>query len=197
MLQPRCARCWVAAPELIEVWRPGGRSEERRPRPDRNRHRHQDRAQPPQQGSAGRHAPVAAAGEAADGAKRERHGRGRRERNKDFRKPRTDAPVEAAPLRLPRRGAGREPRPDNRENREDKAAVRRASVSRARRKDNRDGRDKGKFGGGRDKGGRDKGDRDGRRGGPSHRQYATSAPPRERERPIDPNSPFAKLAALQ
>jgi len=59
---------------------------------------------------------------------------------------------------------------------------------------------KGKFGGGgrdkggrdRDKGGRDKGDRDGRSGGgPSHRQYATSASPRERDRPADPNSPFA------
>ena len=60
------------------------------------------------------------------------------------------------------------------------------------------GRDKGKFGGGRDKGGRDKGGRDKRPdSGPSHRQFATSAPPRERERPIDPNSPFAKLAALK
>jgi ATP-dependent RNA helicase SUPV3L1/SUV3 len=73
-------------------------------------------------------------------------------------------------------------------------------------KDNRDNdRPKGKFGGGRDKGGRDrdkggrdKGDRDGRSGGgPSHRQYATSASPRERDRPVDPNSPFAKLAALK
>ena len=64
-------------------------------------------------------------------------------------------------------------------------------------------RDNGKFGGGRDKGGRDKGGRDrGARdkrpdGGPSHRQYATSAAPRERDRPADPNSPFAKLAALK
>ena len=31
----------VAAPELVEVWRPGGRSEERRPRHGRNRHRNQ------------------------------------------------------------------------------------------------------------------------------------------------------------
>jgi ATP-dependent RNA helicase SUPV3L1/SUV3 len=67
---------------------------------------------------------------------------------------------------------------------------------------------KGKFGGGRDNGGRDKGGRDkggrdksGRDkrpdSGPSHRQYATSAAPRERDRPADPNSPFAKLAALK
>jgi ATP-dependent RNA helicase SUPV3L1/SUV3 len=46
--------------------------------------------------------------------------------------------------------------------------------------------------------GRDKGrDKGGRESGPSHRQYATSASPRERDRPIDPNSPFAKLAALK
>ena len=67
-------------------------------------------------------------------------------------------------------------------------------------------RNKGKFRGdrdhgGRDKGGRDKGGRDrdkgGRESGPSHRQYATSASPRDRDRPVDPNSPFAKLAALK
>jgi len=90
-----------------------------------------------------------------------------------------------------------------------RVAVRRASASRdqGRDKDKRGDNDrpKGKFSGGRDKGGRDrdkggrdKGDREGRSGGgPSHRQYATSASPRERDRPVDPNSPFAKLAALK
>ena len=34
-------------------------------------------------------------------------------------------------------------------------------------------------------------------GGPSLRPYASSATPRERDRPVDPNSPFAKLAALK
>ena len=66
-------------------------------------------------------------------------------------------------------------------------------------------RPQGKFGGGREQGGRDKGGRDkggfggkgGRDSGPSHRQWATSAAPRERDRPVDPNSPFAKLAALK
>jgi ATP-dependent RNA helicase SUPV3L1/SUV3 len=148
-------------------------------------------------------APVAATGEAAaDGAKIERHGRGRRERNKDFRKPRTDAPVEAnAAAAAPAEGAPvREPR-------DDKAGGRppRERFQGKGREDrgNRDGKDKGKFGGGRDNkakfgGGRDKGDRDGRSGGgPSHRPYASSAPPRERDRPVDPNSPFAKLAALK
>ncbi|MFZ2158348.1 MAG: helicase, partial [Bradyrhizobium sp.] len=76
-----------AAPELVEVWRPGGRSDERRPRHDRHRPRHQDR---PQQGAE----PVAAPGEAGEAAKGERHRRGRRDRHQDFRKPRTDAPAE-------------------------------------------------------------------------------------------------------
>ena len=90
--------------------------------------------------------------------------------------------------------------------------VRRASASKARaatddnRRDKFDrnkgdrnkggGRDKGERGG-RDFGGRDKGGRDKRDSGPSHRQWATSAAPRERDRPVDPNSPFAKLAALK
>jgi ATP-dependent RNA helicase SUPV3L1/SUV3 len=178
--EPGAAPEIAAAPEMVEVWRPGGRSDERRPRHDRNRPRHQNRPQvSPQEGTPA----VAAEGEAGEGVKRERHGRGRRERNKDFRKPRTDAPVEAATAAapdvapaVPREDKGRPPR----ERFQGKS---------------RDGRDKGKFAG-KPKG--DRGDRDGRSGGgPSHRQYASSAPPRERERPIDPNSPFAKLAALK
>ena len=182
---PAAAPDAVATPEMVDVWRPGGRSEDRRPRHDRNRHRPQDRSQDrPQEGAQ----PAAAANEADDGAKRERHGRGRRDRHHDFRKPRPDAPVEAvaatadgAPVREPREDKGRPPR------------------ERFQGKDRHQDRDKGKFGGGRDKGGREKGGRGDKRseGGPSHRQFATSAPPRERERPIDPNSPFAKLAVLK
>jgi ATP-dependent RNA helicase SUPV3L1/SUV3 len=182
----------AAAPELVEVWRPGGRFEERRPRHDRNRHRQQDRPQArpevrPQEGAQ----PVAAEGEAGEGAKRERHGRPRRERNKDFRKPRSDAPAEAASTvvaadaapAVAREDKGRPPRERFQGKDRDKPRDGR----------DRDNREKGKFAG------KPKGDRDGGRsgGGPSHRQYATSAPPRERERPIDPNSPFAKLAALK
>ncbi len=170
----------VAAPELIEVWRPGGRSDERRPRHDRSRHRHHERAKE------GATPAAAAAGEAGEVAKHQRH---RRRRNHEFGKPGTEAPLDAtapaadgAPVR--------EPREDNKG---------RPSRERFRGRDkDKDGRDadqqRGKFAGGRDKGGRDKGGRD---SGPSHRQYATSASPRERERPIDPNSPFAKLAALK
>jgi ATP-dependent RNA helicase SUPV3L1/SUV3 len=167
----------TAAPEMVDVWRPGGRSEERRPRHDRNRHRHHDRPQVrPQEGAQ----PVAAEAEAGEGARRERHGRGRRPRNKEFAKPRSDAPAEAASPVVAADAAPAAP---------DKG---RPPRERFQGK-GRDGRDKGKFAG------KPKGDRDGGRpgGGPSHRQYATSAPPRERERPIDPNSPFAKLAALR
>jgi ATP-dependent RNA helicase SUPV3L1/SUV3 len=183
----------VAAPEMVEVWRPGGRSEERRPRHDRNRHRHQDR--PPQ---AAAPAAVAAAGDVGEAAKGERHRRGRRDRNRDFNKPRSDAPVEAA--------APAVDNPPAREPREDKAQQPRERFQgreREKDKDKDKGREasppKGKFSGGRDKGGRDKGGRDKRPdgGGPSHRQFATSASPRERDRPVDPNSPFAKLAALK
>jgi ATP-dependent RNA helicase SUPV3L1/SUV3 len=183
----------VAAPEMVDVWRPGGRSDDRRPRHDRHRHRHQDRSEDrpqdrPQDRPLEGAAPVPAATDAADGARRERHGRGRRDRHNDFRKPRADAPVEAvaaaadgAPAREPREDKGRPPR------------------ERFQGKDRHQDRDKGKFGGGREKGGREKGGRGDKRsdGGPSHRQFATSAAPRERDRPIDPNSPFAKLAALK
>jgi ATP-dependent RNA helicase SUPV3L1/SUV3 len=179
----------AAVPEMVDVWRPGGRSEERRPRHDRNRHRPQDR---PPQGAT----PNAVAGEAAaDGAKRERHRRGRRDRSNEFRKLRPDAPAEAASAAPEGATAAPQGAPVVREPREDKGRPPRERFEGKGR--DRD-KDKGKFGGGRDKGGRDKGGRDKRPdGGPSHRQFATSAPPRERERPIDPNSPFAKLAALR
>ena len=63
-----------SGPEMLEVWRPGGRSDDRRPRHDRSRHRHQGHPDRSQDGTA----PAAAAGEAGEGEKRERHGRGRR-----------------------------------------------------------------------------------------------------------------------
>ena len=179
----------AATPELIEVWRPGGRSEERRPRHDRNRHRHHDR---PAEG-----APSATvAGEPGDAAKGERHRRGRRDRHNEFRKLRADAPAGAAPA-VAADGAPAAPR-------EDKAPPRERFQGRDKGRDNDKGRDRdkdrGKFGGGRDKGGRDKGGRDrdkaaataGRRTG-----NMPQAAPRERDRPADPNSPFAKLAALK
>jgi len=161
----------AAEPALVEVWRPGGRSEERRPRHDRNRYKGPDKSASP-----------AAEGEAAAGDdKRERHGRHRRDRN-EHRRPRGDAPVvaaegaDAAQARPPREDkGGRPPREP------------------FKGKDRNQDRGKGKF----DKRGRDgrKDDRD--RSGGALRTYATSAAPRERDRPADPNSPFAKLAALK
>jgi ATP-dependent RNA helicase SUPV3L1/SUV3 len=196
-----------AAPELIEVWRPGGRSEERRPpRHDRNRPRHQGRQDRAPEGAQ----PAAAAAEGGEGAKPERHRHGRRDRHRDFRKPREGGPAEVAATPAAEGAPAVEPRPDNarptRERFEGKGRDRDNN-----RDTNRDNdRNKGKFGGdrnkdrdrggrdkGRDFGGRDKGGKGGRDSGPSHRQYATSAAPRERDRPIDPNSPFAKLAALK
>ena len=198
----------TAEPVLIEVWRPGGRSDERRPHHDRNRQRHQGRQQ--------EGAPAAAAGEGAEGAPREqqRHRRGRRNNN-EFRKPREGAPANAAAVpsaegatpsaegaapaetrqetgqdRPPRErfeGKGRDRDNDNR----------RDKIDRNKGDRNKGDRDRGPRDKGRDFGGRDKGGRDKRDSGPSHRQWATSAAPRERDRPVDPNSPFAKLAALK
>jgi ATP-dependent RNA helicase SUPV3L1/SUV3 len=199
-----------AVPEMVEVWRPGGRSDDRRPRHDRNRHRNQGHQPAAQDG-----AQAAAPGEAGAGEKREHHRRGRR--NNDFRKPRTDtpavataAPAEGAPAVAEAGQEQRqEQRPDQRNDRgrrsgggfegKDREKGDRPNKFQGNRDGNRDnkGGDRNKDRGGRDFGGRDKGGRDKRDSGPSHRQWATSAAPRERDRPVDPNSPFAKLAALK
>jgi ATP-dependent RNA helicase SUPV3L1/SUV3 len=204
----------AATPELVEVWRPGGRPDERRPRHDRGRHRHrshqQDGAQPEAaSGEAGQGDQQAEKQDEKPGDKRDHHRRGRRHR--DFHKPRENAPVEAAAA--PADGAApapageaREDKPSRRERVEGKDSERdgerrRDKPPEERRGERKGDRDRGRDKGGREHGrdfGRDKGGgRDKRESGPSHRQYATSASPRERERPIDPNSPFAKLAALK
>lgn len=186
-----------AEPQLVEVWRPGGRSDEHRPRQhdrnrDRNRGRHQGK---PADGGA----PAAASGEAAPGEKREHHRRPRR--HQDFRvPPREGAPAEATVTAVAAAPADGAPAPDTRG---DRGPRRERFEGKGRDRDNdrpkkfggdrkgeRGDRDRGGRDFGRDKGGRDK-------GGPSHRPYASSAAPRERDRPIDPNSPFAKLAALK
>jgi ATP-dependent RNA helicase SUPV3L1/SUV3 len=194
-------------PQLVEVWRPGGRPDDRRPRHhDRHRHRH------PQAAQDGAQASAAAPGEAGEGDKRDRHRHRRHDRNKDFRKPREGTPVEAA---APAEGA---PPREHREERdrprerfegksfEGKSFEGKGFEGKGRDRDNERRRDK--FGGerkgdrndrersGRDHG-RDKSGRDKRESGPSHRPYASSASPRDRDRPADPNSPFAKLAALK
>ncbi|MCB1394350.1 helicase-related protein [Nitrobacter sp.] len=151
-----------AEPATIEVWRPGGRPADRRPRHDGHRHRRQ---QPRQDG------PQAATvdGEVSEGAQgRERTGRNRR---------RQSAGASADSIL-----AGKES-----ESREGKGRPRERFKGKGRDRD----QDKGRVEGSR------KGRREGRSDtGPSHRPYASSAP-REREQSIDPNSPFAKLAALK
>ncbi|MBN9599153.1 MAG: helicase [Afipia sp.] len=147
-----------AEPILVEVWRPAGRADERRPR-HHHRHRHG------QQGH-GQDASGAEGEQAGEGQQRhERHGR-RRNRHGEHRRP------EAAEGE----GKGAQARPQ-REERED-----------------RQGRDRSKGPKGK---GRFEGKRERRDGGGALRTFASSAGPRERDRPADPNSPFAKLAALK
>jgi ATP-dependent RNA helicase SUPV3L1/SUV3 len=148
----------AAQPELVEVWRPGGRSDEQRPRHDRHRPRHR-----PQQGQG-----AAAEGEAG-AANADRQDRGGRRGKGDFRRDRKPAEAEGAPRREATQGEGRPPR--ERFNK---------------------GRDRFQ-----DKQGGPKGGREAQNERGSHRQVHSSAPPRDRDRPIDPNSPFAKLAALK
>lgn len=181
-----------AEPQLVEVWRPGGRSDERRPHHrghDRNRGRHQGK---PAEGAQ-------AAEGGGEGEKREHHRRPRR--HQDFRTPRPGAPADgtAPAAAAPADGAPREDKGQRRERFEGKGFEGKGrDRDNERRRDNKFGGDRKGERGDRDRGGRDfgKGGRDKREGGPSHRPYASSAP-RERDRPIDPNSPFAKLAALK
>jgi ATP-dependent RNA helicase SUPV3L1/SUV3 len=175
-------------PQLVEVWRPGGRMDDRKPR-----HRHHHRPHDRKSGEQAASAP----GEAGEGDKRERH---RHHGRRDVHKRDEQAPAQAAAG-----GEGASAR-EGREHREERDRPRERFGKERDRDNKRDDRQKGKFGdrehGGRDRdrerGGRDrdKGGRDKREFGPSHRPFASSAP-RERERAIDPNSPFAKLAALK
>lgn len=167
-----------AEPEMVDVWRPGGRSDERRPpRHDRNRHPRRDNNAAQAAAPAGQ--AEGATNEGGRRDQRDRNGGGRRDRdgdrgNKDFRRPRSDAP-EGAPNREARGDrndkGGRPPRDRDRDQRF---------------------QGKGKFGG--DKG--REGGRDRDRGGAT-RPFASSASPRDRGGAMDPNSPFAKLAALK
>ena len=80
--------CRAAEPQLVEVWRPGGRSEERRPRHDRN---------PRHQAATARRSPRRQARRGAErGQPRERHGDFRtRSRRDDQRPPRPDVAASA------------------------------------------------------------------------------------------------------
>ncbi|WP_315702053.1 MULTISPECIES: helicase-related protein [unclassified Bradyrhizobium] len=184
-----------AEPQLVEVWRPGGRSEERRPRHEHQRPRHQRPHQDRGQQPAGEHAAGGAAPAEGESRGERRHGQGhgRRDRVKEFGKDFRKGPRQGTEGQPQGQAQG-----EGVQTREDRAP-RREHDSKGRDRD-RDRNKGGKFGGEREgRGGRDfgKGGRDKRDGGPALRPYASSAGSRDRDRPIDPNSPFAKLAALK
>jgi ATP-dependent RNA helicase SUPV3L1/SUV3 len=163
----------AATPELVEVWRPGGRNEERRPHHTRHRHRALEKNS----------APVTE-GQAHEGdEKRDPHGdrSGRhRHRRNDYHKPQGDAVAN---------GEGAQARPQRDEKRPQREPFK------GRDRDGDRSGPKSKF----NRGGRDnrKDHRKDDRGGGALRTFATSASPAGRDRVADPNSPFAKLAALK
>jgi ATP-dependent RNA helicase SUPV3L1/SUV3 len=195
-----------AEPELVEVWRPGGRSEERRG-PRRPAHRqHRDRAQPAADGAVAADGQAAAAGAEQGQPHQRRHRRG--------------PPGEFRRGEGERREAG-----DHGERRSESGGERRRGERPAFGKDrqeggNQEGRNQeGRNQEGRNQEGRqegrqenrgEQGRREERRGrdhrdanrGQEHRRFDAkdrrdAGPRREREKQPDPNSPFAKLAALK
>jgi ATP-dependent RNA helicase SUPV3L1/SUV3 len=165
-----------AEPELIEVWRPGGRGEERRGprRPARRPHHGGDR---PAQAAEGVAAPAASAeapavaAEAGTEPEKPQHRRHRRGPPGQFRRDRGDQPAA--------RESGDRP-PDSRP---ESRGERRSGERPAFAKDRQDHRNQ------------DQRNQDQRQ----HDHKDRREPPqrREREKQPDPNSPFAKLAALK
>jgi ATP-dependent RNA helicase SUPV3L1/SUV3 len=164
----------VAEPEMIEVWRPGRRPDERRDasRQQRRARRDRERRQPDGAGAATPAVAVAPAQPSGDGAavaegaspaaeeQRQHRRRGRRPDRRGDRGDRDERPQEARGDRPPRRG--------------------------------REGRDGQRGDGeGRDRPPRREREREERR------PYQVRAPGERRDKAPDPNSPFAKLAALK
>jgi ATP-dependent RNA helicase SUPV3L1/SUV3 len=160
-----------AEPDLVEVWRPGGRSDGQR-RPPRRPHQAQRRAEAPAPAGAEAAVPEGAAAEAREGAQ-EHHQRHRRRPDRADRQPGDRPDRSERPDRSPRpeQRAERPDRPQRDQRRQQRGD--RPQRERGDRPD-RDPELRAKYIKGRD--GRDR---------------------REREREPDPNSPFAKLAALK
>ena len=165
-------------PDLVEVWRPGGRGEERRGprRPARRAHRSGDRPAQAAEGAAApapvAEAPAVAAEAGAEPDKPHHHARRRRRGPPgEFRRDRGDRPEAREQGERPP-----ESRPESRGDR--RPGDRPPAFARDHRQDHRqDHRHDQK----------DRHDKD-RREPPQRR---------EREKQPDPNSPFAKLAALK
>jgi ATP-dependent RNA helicase SUPV3L1/SUV3 len=165
-----------AEPDLVEVWRPGGRFEGQQRRPQRQQHAHRRREAPATvEGAAG--APATAApevGEAREGGEREHHRRRRHHHDRGDQREGGGGSPEQRGERLPR--------PEQRPERPDRPDRPERDQRRPPRGD-RPQRDRG-----------DRPDRD-----PELRaKYIKGRDGRDRrEREPDPNSPFAKLAALK
>jgi ATP-dependent RNA helicase SUPV3L1/SUV3 len=171
-------------PELIEVWRPGGRHhEERRPRPKPRPQRHRPAAQPSGEAVpavAAEGATPDAAAPAGDTSNAPREDRRRRYR----RSPDAPRPEGSAEVRTdaPDRSEGRERKKFERPERTDRPP-------RPDRDERRPKRDRNERGGpDRNRGDRNRNDK----GAPREWSSAT-----DRRNEPDPNSPFAKLAALK
>ena len=158
----------AAEPELVEVWRPGGRSDERR---GQRRPQHWQRGHQPHGEAAARNAPaegVAAEGEGGAepageaGAPSEKKSAQQRRSRGDFRREREE-------------GGDRRPREHRAEQRSDRQGDRPE----------------------RGRGERPNHAKDGSRSRGDHKERRDFTPHREREKQADPNSPFAKLAALK
>jgi ATP-dependent RNA helicase SUPV3L1/SUV3 len=157
----------AAVPELIEVWRPAGRNEDRKPRHERPRHRRHDQPQ-----GADASAP---AGEGEQGRKEHR-----RDRGKDFHRRRRNesGKGDAAAGQQAGVAAGEAPATEGgdarpREERRRFQGKGRPDNAQPNRREQRHG------------------------GGGQRNDRPPQAQRPQRERPIDPNSPFAKLAALK
>ena len=169
-----------AEPDLVEVWRPGGRFEGQQRRPHRQQHAHRRREAPATaEGAASSPgAPAAAApeggAEAREGGGREHHRRHRRHDRGERREGGGDRTEQRAER------SERSPRPEQRAERPDRPEQR---DQRRPPRGDRPQRDRG-----------DRPDRD-----PELRaKYIKGRDGRDRrEREPDPNSPFAKLAALK
>ncbi len=159
----------AATPELIEVWRPAGRHEDRKPRHERPRHRRHDQAQPAEAG--------AQASDGEQGRKEHpRRDRGHRRRRHEGGNAEPGANAQTAAA------AGGE------------ASAPVADGGNARPREERR-RFQGKGKGRPDDGQANR--REQRHGGGQRNERPPAQRPPPRERPIDPNSPFAKLAALK
>jgi ATP-dependent RNA helicase SUPV3L1/SUV3 len=157
-----------AEPELVEVWRPGGRSDERRSQQQRRPAQWQRGHQSRGDGAA------KSAGAPADGASTPAAEEG------------AEATAEASAAPEKKGGQHRRPRGEFRRDREDGGERRprehRAGSERPDHQGDRPGRgERPNLGKGRS----------------DHKDRRDFAPHREREKQADPNSPFAKLAALK